>query len=57
MLAESNEAIQKANDCHPTDWQDIQTLIDIEEDVRVKVQLENIMITKFHEEEALNGDL
>lgn len=51
------DLVRKAEQVHPTNWEDIQNLIDITEDVRVKVKLEKIMITKFHEEEAINEDL
>lgn len=51
------EALEQAENTHPNDWDSIQTLIDMSGDVREKVELERIMIKKFHEYEAINGDL
>lgn len=51
------DLVNKARNYRPSDWQDIQTLIDIAEDIRIKIKLEKIMVTKFHEEEAINDSL
>lgn len=48
---------EQAKDLSPHQWDEIQKLIDqCETTVEVEM-LESIMIDKFHEEEAINGDL